>query len=273
MRGIKSESRAASRRNECAASSESATYGYEPYGQPGGGGWGGPRLRYTGQIEIPEAHLYDDKARAYFPNQGRFLQTDPAGQASDMNLYAYAGEDPINGGDPSGMATVLGDCGPMCTTYYPNGFATLAGAGESTLTATGWYFPLKWIYSPASMSESIPAFSNTMPKIGGIEDFHFNLASIAASPQSNQIPKYCSSLGYEVSDLISGAGEQVQNVSAGVAAGGAVVVATTWYTGAGDVAGGGIAAAGVSGYGFGSALSEVGNFGKFLSGQSGAVTA
>jgi len=36
---------------------------------------------------------------------------------------------------------------------------------------------------------------------------------------------------------------------------------------------GGIVAAGVNGYGFGSALSEVGNFGKFLSGQSGAVTA
>ncbi|MGH7017093.1 MAG: RHS repeat-associated core domain-containing protein, partial [Caulobacteraceae bacterium] len=65
--------------------------------------WSGPRYRYTGQIELPEAGLYDYKARAYAPGLGRFLQTDPAGYSSDLNLYAYAGEDPINQTDPSGM--------------------------------------------------------------------------------------------------------------------------------------------------------------------------
>ena len=35
------------------------------------GEWGGPRYRYAGQIEIPEAHLYDyAKARAYYPSRG-----------------------------------------------------------------------------------------------------------------------------------------------------------------------------------------------------------
>jgi RHS repeat-associated protein len=86
-----------------------ATYTYGPYGEPitsgGASAWGGSRYRFTGQIEIPEAQLYYYKARVYDPSLGRFYQADPAGYGSDVNSYAYAGNDPINTIDPNGLGT------------------------------------------------------------------------------------------------------------------------------------------------------------------------
>lgn len=34
---------------------------------------------------------------------GRFLQTDPTGYDDGLNWYAYVGNDPLNGTDPTGM--------------------------------------------------------------------------------------------------------------------------------------------------------------------------
>ncbi len=80
-----------------------ATYTYDAYGSPATGGWGGPRFRYTGQIALPEAQLYYYHARFYDPVAERFLQTDPVGYDSDMNLYAYVRGDPVDRTDPTGM--------------------------------------------------------------------------------------------------------------------------------------------------------------------------
>ncbi|OYX56001.1 MAG: hypothetical protein B7Y86_11160 [Brevundimonas subvibrioides] len=59
---------------------------------------------YTGQMWMPDFAAYHYKARAYRPDLGRFLQTDPVGYGQGLNLYAYVGNDPVNGTDPTGMA-------------------------------------------------------------------------------------------------------------------------------------------------------------------------
>jgi len=76
------------------------TYFYGPYGELNAAS--GIRFRYTGQFWLQEIGLYYYKARFYSPALGRFLQTDPVGYQSDLNLYAYVGNDPVNGKDPDG---------------------------------------------------------------------------------------------------------------------------------------------------------------------------
>lgn len=78
-----------------------AVNSFDPYGVPLAGNMG--RAQYTGQMAMPELGLYYYKSRAYAPTLGRFMQPDPVGYKSGMNLYAYVAGDPINLSDPLGL--------------------------------------------------------------------------------------------------------------------------------------------------------------------------
>ena len=125
----------------------SAIYAYDAYGQNAsaasdtGTGATGYLYRYTGQRLDPNTSLYDYKAREYSPGLGRFLQPDPAGIDQGPNLYEYGGGDPLDGKDPTGLATAnlfpeFGVAGPYydlqkdAENFNPPGYTTIAGHGN-----------------------------------------------------------------------------------------------------------------------------------------------
>ena len=81
---------------------------YGPYGMPtttSGPIAGTSAKGYINEVFDPETGLQYLHARYYDPNLGRFLTADtwdPMLPGVDFNRYAYAGNDPVNGKDPSG---------------------------------------------------------------------------------------------------------------------------------------------------------------------------
>jgi RHS repeat-associated protein len=71
--------------------------------------WGTPHSAigalylFTGRQLDEEAGLYFYRARYYDPVLGRFLERDPAGYSTDLNLYSYVADQPTAATDPYGL--------------------------------------------------------------------------------------------------------------------------------------------------------------------------
>jgi RHS repeat-associated protein len=66
-------------------------------------------FRYVGAYGVmtePSGLLYM-RARYYDPDTGRFLSEDPLGLEGGVNLYVYAGNNPVMFVDPEGEIAVL----------------------------------------------------------------------------------------------------------------------------------------------------------------------
>jgi RHS repeat-associated protein len=61
------------------------------------------RFLFVGREWVSRFGFYENRARAYHPELGRFMSEDPIGfAAGDTNLYRYCNNDPVNHRDPSG---------------------------------------------------------------------------------------------------------------------------------------------------------------------------
>jgi len=109
------------------------SYAYEPYGrvlnqqetisQP---------FKFVGQYGVmaeAEDSLYYMRARYYDPAVGRFISEDPLGfGGGDVNLFAYAGNNPINYIDPLGL-WAWGDPLPQGIVDFSAGFGDALTSG------------------------------------------------------------------------------------------------------------------------------------------------
>lgn len=59
--------------------------------------------RFAGRRYDASTGLYYNRARYYDPGLARFISRDPLGLAAGLNPFVYAGNDPVNATDPSGM--------------------------------------------------------------------------------------------------------------------------------------------------------------------------
>jgi RHS repeat-associated protein len=86
----------------------SDVYAYQPFGVMDRNDQNVPNsLRWKGLQYDAESGLYYVRARYYAPDLGRFVSEDPIGLDGGINQYRFAGNDPVNYSDPSGMVCAV----------------------------------------------------------------------------------------------------------------------------------------------------------------------
>ncbi len=120
-------------------------------------------LRLPGQYHDEETGLHQNRWRPYDPSRGRYLSPDPLGLAGGLNLYAYAGNDPIGQADPLGLFPSLaqligGHLGPQAAQKY------LSAKGGVTRAVLDHLGPLRRLLPPASPRPPDPAMSLAHPQ-------------------------------------------------------------------------------------------------------------
>jgi RHS repeat-associated protein len=119
---------------EPGGSGPAESYTYSDYGAPQSGSW--LAYQYAGYRYDSETGLNYMPARSYSPALGRFLQADPSGFQGGLNLYAYAGNDPVNQEDPTGLTPDGGGYTVTLSESVPTYFMRIFGVNSLTVSVT-----------------------------------------------------------------------------------------------------------------------------------------
>ena len=115
-------------------------------------------------VNINEPRAFSPRAqqpksfRTAEPHYGRFLQPDPIGYGSGMNMYDYVAGDPVNFKDPLGLTDVqicAWQIGGTATVVEQEAGTTLGygrggrgGSGGGSWNCTNYYIPDHTLYNP-----------------------------------------------------------------------------------------------------------------------------
>jgi len=120
-----------------AANSADVSYYYDPYGTRTNPGQSiESDVGFAGYLYDPVSALNFTQHRAYMPFSGRWLSRDPLGMAGGVNQYTYAGNDPINSRDPSGLQAIDPEQAVVLVEELPE----LATATEEVASGAGEAF-------------------------------------------------------------------------------------------------------------------------------------
>ena len=162
-------------------------YKYDAFGSPTITDWSGNgrsssaygnRFMFSGRDYMIALALYDMRNRVYDPAMGRFYQTDPIGFAGDSwNLYRFCGNNPLFGGDPSGLE------GEDSSFYYWSfdagySYYGLWDSGQSSDVSASWwpdsgdYSATPWTYYAETLASN---------PFGGAVSFPITVPSFSSS--------------------------------------------------------------------------------------------
>ncbi len=131
-------------------------------------------IGYTGQVFDRETGFNYFNARYYDPSLGRFITQDPIGFAGgDANLYRYAGNNPTNFTDPSGMDDF--------SDYYGSSDEYSSYSGDSSS-----YFIGNYSYNIPSSTAGVQVSSDDIDGFPSspnpVSSFQPNVSSTSFSP-------------------------------------------------------------------------------------------
>jgi RHS repeat-associated protein len=146
------------------------------------------RFMFQGREYLNELGIYDYRHRYYQPDLGRFLQTDPMGLqtegakltpeqkalygagapeafgSSEMNLFRYCGDDPVDRIDPLGLDATRGDWADRQADFFGyTSFGEYAHDAGQVFIGEG-----KGALNVLSLGLYSPSYANTNQSYGGV---------------------------------------------------------------------------------------------------------